>query len=272
MVRENFCPQRDPRRAQHRKGLYIFVNNVAGGCLESNATPQPEDRSVQSRENAMLYPSKFRQSFVFFLLALGLFTASVVNSTAFAAGNEHPIFKRIMTQYIAALGDPQATSGNNAQDWGLWRVDPGPRGVRLKHYEQLQAAGGIAPAQWMFDSSDWWLEENGLIMEPPEFGMPPGKYIVTGNREVTTLLTVHAPDAEGNQRWALADGASLYDVTHLGCRSGRYRPASSDATCSPADAPQSAFRLAPGEVMPPVAGCSMQEYAVLFIVAVEDDS
>ena len=227
---------------------------------------------MQSRENAMLYPASSRQSAVLFLLALGFFAASAIHSTAFAAGDEHPIFKRVLTQYIAALGDPQANSGNNAQDWGLWRVDPGPRGVRLKHYEQLQQAGGVAPARWLFDSSDWWLEENGLIMEPPEFGMRPGKYIVTGNREITAMLTVHAPDAEGNQRWELADGATLYDVTHLGCRSARYTPASSDATCSPADAPQSAFRLAPGEVMPPVAGCSMQEYAVLFIVAVEDET
>jgi len=220
----------------------------------------------------MPYQIRLRQTFVSLLLVLGLFAASVMNSSAFAAGDEHPIFKRIMTQYIAALGDPQATSGNNAQDWGLWRVDPGPRGVRLKHYEQLQEAGGMAPAQWLFDSSDWWLEENGLIMEPPEFGMRPGKYIVTGNREVTALLTVHAPDADGSQRWELSDDATLYDVTHLGCRSARYTPASSNAICSPAEAPQSAFRLAPGEVMPPVAGCNMQEYAVLFIVAVEDET
>ncbi|MFN5995917.1 MAG: hypothetical protein ACK47S_06860, partial [Paracoccaceae bacterium] len=30
------------------------------------------------------------------------------------------------TQYIAALGDPGSTSGNDAQDWGFWEIDPGP--------------------------------------------------------------------------------------------------------------------------------------------------
>ena len=54
-------------------------------------------------------------------------------------------FNRIPLQYIAALGDADATSGNNAQAWGLWPVDPGPRGVRLNNYDRLQKAGGVAP-------------------------------------------------------------------------------------------------------------------------------
>lgn len=45
-------------------------------------------------------------------------------------------FKRISTQYIAALGDPGATSGSGAQAWGLWPLDPGPRGVELDNYER----------------------------------------------------------------------------------------------------------------------------------------
>lgn len=44
---------------------------------------------------------------------------------AFAAP---PGFKRIPTQFIAAIADPKASSGNNANEWGLWAVDPGPRG------------------------------------------------------------------------------------------------------------------------------------------------
>ena len=39
-----------------------------------------------------------------------------------------------------------------------------------------------------------------------------------GGRETTTLLTV---GAEG--QWSLADGATLHDVTHLPCRSARYK-------------------------------------------------
>ena len=51
-------------------------------------------------------------------------------------------------QFIAALGDPNANSGTGAEEWGLWRKDPGPRGVRLYNYEQLKQRNGIAPAQW----------------------------------------------------------------------------------------------------------------------------
>jgi hypothetical protein len=181
-------------------------------------------------------------------------------------------FQRIPLQFIAALGDPEATSGSGAQAWGVWPVDPGPRGVRLNRYERLQEADGVAPAGWQFDGKDWWLEENGLIMEQPDFPLEPGQYRVTGDREVTTVLTIHPADATGDVRWELADGATLYDVTHLGCRSARYTPETDNASCSPANAPQSAFRVAPGAAMPPVEGCAKQDYAVLFIIGVAAES
>lgn len=177
-------------------------------------------------------------------------------------------FKRIPTQYIAALGDPAATSGGGAQEWGLWRVDPGPRGVRLSAYERLKANGGVAPANWRFDGDDWWLEENGLIMEKPDFPLPPGKYVVTGDREVTTVLTVHPADAAGDRRWELANGATLYDVTHLRCRSARYTSTAGGGSCSPARARQSDFPVTPGAAMPPVEGCAKQDYTVLFVIGI----
>ena len=177
-------------------------------------------------------------------------------------------FKRIPTQFIAALADPGASSGGGAQSWGLWRVDPGPRGVRLDSYEQLEAAGGVAPAQWQFDSTDWWLEENGLIMESPDFPISPGKYMVTGNREAMAVLTIHPMDEDGDQGWELDNGANIYDVTHLKCRSARYTPATSNNLCSPAMAPKGAFRVTPGAPMPPVEGCNKQDYAVLFVIGV----
>ena len=78
------------------------------------------------------------------------------------------------TQFIAAIGNPASSSGTNANEWcvhgsslppscplpqfslrlntisattftsrpllrGIWRIDPGPRGVRLGNYRQLQA-------------------------------------------------------------------------------------------------------------------------------------
>jgi hypothetical protein len=187
---------------------------------------------------------------------------------AHGAGVDETKFTRVAPQYIAALGDPAAKSGNNAQTWGLWRVDPGPRGVPLTRYQRLVEVGGVAPSNWRFDSRDWWLEEHGLIMEKPTFPLAPGKYLVTGDREVTTVLTVHPPDKDGNQRWELGDGAKLYDVTHLACRSARYTPTTSPNSCSPANAPRAEFRVAPGRAMPRVEGCNKQDYAVLIVIGV----
>jgi hypothetical protein len=177
-------------------------------------------------------------------------------------------FTPVRTQFLAALGDSGANSGTGAENWGLWRKDPGPRGVDLHDYEQL-VADGVAPAQWRFNSADWWLEEHGLIMETPEFSLAPGKYLVTGDRAVQTTLTVFPKDASGSLRWELGDGATLYDVTHLRCRSARYTPAPGGKMCSPAAVQQSAFPVTPGAAMPVVSGCSKQDYAVLFIVGVE---
>lgn len=178
-------------------------------------------------------------------------------------------FTRIPSQYIAALGDPAATSGSGAELWGLWRQDPGPRGVPLDEYEGLVAAGGIAPAEWKFNNADWWLEEHGLIMEQPATPLPPGKYKVTGDRAVTTVLTIHPKDEDGHQRWELADGAKLYDVTHLPCRSARYTPATNGRSCFPGSALMSAFPVTPGAPMPPVEGCKKQDYAVIFVLGVD---
>jgi hypothetical protein len=207
------------------------------------------------------------------LLAMGSLTMiAALGHSAHAADKDPTKFKHVPTQYIAALGDPGANSGRIGQAWGLWPLDPGPRGVRLDRYDRLKAAGDIAPAEWKFDSADWWVEEHGLIMEKPEFPIPPGKYVVTGNRRVTTVLTIHPRDKDGTQRWELGDGATLYDVTHLACRSARYTPATSKNACSPANARMAAFPVAPGGPMPPVEGCNKQDYAVLIVigVAIED--
>ena len=198
-------------------------------------------------------------------LILGL-TLLLTGQPVLSGDSDKPLFKRIPTQFIAALGDPLANSGDGAEKWGLWIVDPGPRGVRLQNFELMLSDDGIAPASWKFDSNDWWLEENGLIMEQPQFPLVPGQYIVTGLREMTTLLTVHEPDATGNQRWELDRNANLYDVTHLGCRSARYTPVEANS-CTPAKAPQDAFRVKPGAEMPPVEGCHKQDYMVLFVIA-----
>ncbi|MGB5868804.1 MAG: hypothetical protein WBH04_01280, partial [Albidovulum sp.] len=125
-------------------------------------------------------------------------------SVALSPAHAEAVIDRIPTQYIAALGESDATSGNDAQTWGHWAVDPGPRGVRLKNYQRLIANGGVAPSGWQFDAAAWWLEENGLIMEAPVFPLPPGQYVVTGGRDVTSILTVEEAGANGAQAWSLA--------------------------------------------------------------------
>lgn len=187
------------------------------------------------------------------------------------AADNHIRFRPIPTQYIAALGDPQAFSGGGAQHWGLWRRDPGPRGVWLRAFEELKASQGLAPANWLFDSEDWWLDENGLLMEKPDFPVPPGRYLVTGDRETVTVLTVHPEDQAGDRRWELHNGAVLYDVTHLPCRSARYRPEAGNQSCSPDQVGDTRFPVLPGIAMPSVQGCHRQDYAVLFVIGVEID-
>lgn len=170
------------------------------------------------------------------------------------------------TQYIAALADPHATSGTGAETWGIWTVDPGPRGVFLRDFKTDIATGGSTEAGWTFDPADWWLEEYGRIMEAPTFPLEPGQYVVTGNRDAVSILTVYAPDENGHMRWDLDKGATLHDVTHLGCRSARYTPAVAGGSCSPMNASTQMFPVEPGGVMPAVTGCAKQDYAVLLVV------
>lgn len=200
------------------------------------------------------------------LLPVGsLIVAASLPQALHAADADHSKFRRIEPQFIAALGEPTAKSGKGAQSWGYWDKDPGPRACKLERCPQLKATG-VAPAQWKFDASDWWLEEHGLIMEKPTFPLAAGKYLVTGDRDVVSVLTVHPKDKDGNQRWELADGATLYDVTHLGCRAARYRPAKAAGVCSPAKASTQGFPVNPETAMPVVSGCSKQDYTVLIVV------
>ena len=86
--------------------------------------------------------------------------------------------------------------------------------------------------------------------------VPARRYAVTGDRELTTVLTVH-----DDGKWELAKG-TLYDVTHLPCRAAKY------TNGSPANARASDFPVTPGGAMPPVSGCQKQDYAVVFVTAV----
>lgn len=84
-------------------------------------------------------------------------------------------------------------------------------------------------------------------MESPDFPLKPGRYLVTGARSVTTGLTV-----EPNGQWKLDEG-TLYDVTHLPCRSARYNPINPQQQGvgggSPAAANPKDFPVKPGAAM-----------------------
>lgn len=192
---------------------------------------------------------------------VGIALISAFHGVARAEGN----YLTIPTQYIAALGPTTATAGNDAETWGLWAIDPGPRGVWITDFADLAANDGVAPEGWQFDADNWWLEEHGLMMEAPSFPLPAGQYVVTGAREVTAVLTVNAPDTAGHQAWALSDDATLYDVTHLRCRAAVYRPANG-ASCQPEATPLHVFPMEPGRVMPAVEGCSKQDFQVLIVI------
>jgi hypothetical protein len=56
---------------------------------------------------------------------------------------------------------------------------------------------------------------------------------------VTTTLTIHA-----DERWELADGATLYDVTHLPCRAARYTRPPPEANPHPNPNPEPNLTLA----------------------------
>ncbi len=213
--------------------------------------PLPKDTLMPSRRHA---------------IGLGLSTLF----TGLVGPARAQTFQRGPTQYIAALGDKTATSGDDAATWGFWAVDPGPRGVLIRHFGDLMANGGTAPDGWQFDPSAWWLEEHGLMMEAPSFPLPAGNYVVTGGREVTSVLTVQAPDAQGNQVWSLADDDSIYDVTHLRCRAAVYT-AAEGATCNPQDTNLNVFPLTPEVAMPAVTGCSKQDYQVLIVIGMMVD-
>jgi len=209
------------------------------------------------------------------MLSWGL-SAAASSFAGSALAADEPKFRNLRPiQFIAALGDPEATSGTGAEKWGLWRQDPGPRGVYLRDYEkQLGSKDNKAPEGWTFDPSSWWVEEHGLIMETPaalplqkkkvEGGAlkivePLKRYVVTGGRETTSVLTVR-----GDGSWELNKG-KLYDVTHLPCRSAVYTSAEG-GVCKPTAEEQKLFPVQPGAKMPQFPGCNTQDWAVLFVV------
>lgn len=72
----------------------------------------------------------------------------------------HVIFPDIVLNQ--ALGDPKASRGASAGAWGIWRVDPGPRGVRLSNYNKLASSGGACDGM-LQHLVDVFASESGRI-------------------------------------------------------------------------------------------------------------
>src|SRR5215467_12985591 len=127
--------------------------------------------------------SSTRSTFSLFILALCLLGSFVLpsfnlsRSQAHAAGGGQTKFQRISTQFIAALGDPGATSGSGAQSWGLWPLDPGPRGVELNSYQRLKDPGAVAAPHRTVKATDWSREEQGYTTEERNGAIAPRKHM-----------------------------------------------------------------------------------------------
>ena len=89
---------------------------------------------------------------------------------------------------------------------------------------------------------------------------PEKRYVVTGDRDVTSVLTMRNDGAGTSPR-------ALYDVTHLPCRTGVYTPR--PAALASRWRRRSAFPVKPGALMPKFEGCNTADWAVLFVVGVE---
>ena len=103
-----------------------------------------------------------------------------------------------------------------------------------------------------------------------ELSDPAGKYVVTGDREMQAVLTVHPKSDDGVQRWELSDNATLYDVTH--CDAARRLFAGRGREfVFPREGAAIVLPGGPGATMPPVEGCNKQDYEVLIVIGMGTD-
>ena len=129
-------------------------------------------------------------------------TAATDDSGSSVSSSKMTFQRYPQLRFIAALGDPKASSGTGAGEWGLWRDDPGPRGFYLRDYDR-RVKNNVAPAGWTLDKDAIWIEEHGLVMPSTENlprtslrkstkeSLPYKRYVVTGDRAVSyTHLTL----------------------------------------------------------------------------------
>jgi len=219
----------------------IHINNIHHKIVLAASESDEEKDNDESQ-----LASNMRRALLASTLTAVTYNIATVGLPAYAA-RSNGYEKVSPLQFIAATGDPDASSGSGADSWGIWKTDPGPLGLPMRAYK----AGNTKP--WL-DESDFFLDENAIIMPPPQYPLPAGKYLVTGARTTTTGLTI---DKEGN--WKLDEG-KLLDVTHQPCRAARY------TNGSPNSVKGDGFHISPGGIMPDVQGTKKQIYSVVFII------
>ena len=249
----------------------LVIATLPLACCLSHMPPRNQHHQSTRRAALLTLPSLVVGA------AATAATAATDDSGSSASSSKMTFQRYPQLRFIAALGDPKASSGTGAGEWGLWRDDPGPRGFYLRDYDRKLKNDNVAPAGWTLDKDAIWIEEHGLVMPSTENlpttslrkstkeSLPYKRYVVTGDREVTTVLTVFQ-----DGRWELAKG-SLYDVTHLPCRSAKYTPASGSGSCVPTADDQKFFPVKPGAEMPKLSNpnCAKLDYAVLFLLGEE---
>jgi hypothetical protein len=110
---------RHPRQ-QHEKYFQLLTASA-----KSDKNDEPDETWLMDDDDDELSKVETkRRGLLYDAIALGLIGASGVASLSLFQTNVYTPdgFTRIPTQFIAALGDPKASAGTSAKDWGVWCV------------------------------------------------------------------------------------------------------------------------------------------------------
>ena len=161
-VVESFAPnwltvhsnRKQQQHQQHRSPSVLFANRNDDNDDDDLIVLQDENSDDANRRNLIINTIAGGLLAACGVAAWELYKLDVYTPSGFT--------RLPTTQFLAALGDPAARQGTGANQWGLWRQDPGPRGVWLRDYQSVLGGNdGVAPRGWKFDKNDFWIEEHG---------------------------------------------------------------------------------------------------------------